>query len=148
MRLHWRSLVHSPAVDPGMTLMIQMEEILTERETQTAVHVQQPQEQVTVNESISCQPTAQSHMTRSSRGPEASNRPCCRSISLAVWWKLNVWSETEFMRSWYRLRLQKGKDLPDFKTAVEQDKSSFGRPEVNKRINTIKADQLKVQLHF
>lgn len=34
----------------------------------TAVHVQHPQVQATPNESISCQPTAQSHMTRSSRG--------------------------------------------------------------------------------
>lgn len=129
MRLHWRSLVRSPAVDPGMTLMIQMEEILTKRETQTAVHVQQPQVQVTLNESISCQPAAQSHMTRSSRGPEASNRHCCISISLSVWWKLNVWSEPEFMRSCYSFRQQKGKDQADIKTAVEQDTCSFGRLE-------------------
>lgn len=102
---HSRSSVRRPALDPCVTLMIQMEEILTERKAlHTAVHVQQPQVQVTLNESISCQLTAQSHMTRSSRGPESSNRHWRRSISLSVWWKLKLWSEPGFKLSCYRFR--------------------------------------------
>lgn len=43
--------------------------------------------------------------------------------------KAKCLSEPEFMRSCYRFRLQKGKDLADIKTAVEKDTCSFARPE-------------------